>query len=493
MRRFIYPLLFIGIFVILFMVTNKKTGIANDTILTLNDGEVYSLTANRKEKDIGGIVYRMYAYNGKTPGPIFRVKQNAKIQINFTNNIDMDTTIHWHGLRLENSFDGVPQVTQKPVKNGESFLYELSFPDAGMYWYHPHVREDIQQERGLYGGIIVDPMESELQTVSVEIPLIFDDMLTENKDFFPSAKDATNFALMGRFGNVFLINGREFYETHVKRGSIVRFYLLNAANVRPFNISIEGIPLKVVGSDVGLYEKEFLTDSVIIGPAERYIVDAFFDAPGEYKIFHKNPERTVVMGKIIVDEERENKSMGFSIKDHKKTKDDIQKFSSFSNIKPEKEFLLTIDMRGMIMPPMEIGMHGGIEWEDSMFNMNMAHTNRMMEWIIKDEKGKKNEEIEYTVPVGSVKKIRIINTNNSMHPMQHSIHLHGQRFLVVEENGKRAENLVWKDTVMIPAGSYADILVDFNNPGKWMFHCHIAEHLESGMMAMFVVGGEGGE
>jgi FtsP/CotA-like multicopper oxidase with cupredoxin domain len=137
------------------------------------------------------------------------------------------------------------------------------------------------------------------------------------------------------------------------------------------------------------------------------------------------------------------------------------------------------------------GMHGAdglIEWEDTMFAMNQMHNNLMMSWFIEDKKtGKRNMDIMAEVTQGDIKMIRITNKKDSEHPMQHPIHLHGQRFLMVRENGVENTNLVWKDTVLIPKGSTVDLLVDFSNPGIWMMHCHIAEHLHSGMMMSFNV------
>lgn len=123
-----------------------------------------------------------------------------------------------------------------------------------------------------------------------------------------------------------------------------------------------------------------------------------------------------------------------------------------------------------------------------MFDLNRVHHNKLITWIIEDTTSKKqNMDIMHEVKVGDVKKVRIINDKNTGHPMQHPIHLHGQRFLVLGENEKSNQHLGWKDTVLVPAGSTIDILVDFTNPGDWMMHCHIAEHLESGMMIMFKV------
>ena len=145
-------------------------------------------------------------------------------------------------------------------------------------------------------------------------------------------------------------------------------------------------------------------------------------------------------------------------------------------------------MQGMDHSMMSMSSNEKIEWEDEMAMMNAMSTSKNMKWILKDKQtGKENMDVDYKVKLGDIKKIRFFNDPKSMHPMQHPMHLHGQRFLVLSEDGKPNDNLVWKDTVLVPKGSTVDILVEFTNPGKWMMHCHIAEHLEAGMMGMFSV------
>ena len=126
-------------------------------MVDLKNGDTYNLTASIVKKNINGQEVKMLAYNGSIPGPLIKVPQNAEITIHFKNDTDVDSTLHSHGIRLDNKFDGVPDVTQKAVKPGESFTYTLTFPDAGIFWYHPHVREDYAQELGLYGNFLVMP------------------------------------------------------------------------------------------------------------------------------------------------------------------------------------------------------------------------------------------------------------------------------------------------------------------------------------------------
>lgn len=461
-------------------------------IVEINDKAIFQLEASSVKKTINGDVVKMFAYNGQIPGPVIKVKQGTSIFVNFTNNLDVETTIHWHGIRLKNKYDGVPNITQQPIKPKESFLYELTFPDEGIYWYHPHIREDFQQELGLYGNIIVEPKTQDYYNkVNREIALFLDDikMAENNLDIF--GNDFAGFALMGRFGNEMLVNGQTDYKIDVNKNEITRFYLTDSANTRTFNFLIENHKLKLIGSDSGKYENEKFIDSVILSPGERYIVEVLFDKIGSYKILHKTPSRVFVLGVVNVkDGALQQQNLEFEkIKENNEIKKDIEQFKKYFDTNPDFEIDLTVDMDMMQMDHgMPMNTNQKIEWEDDMSMMNAMSTSKNTKWIIRDKKtGKENMDISYEVKVGDVKKIRIVNDPNSMHPMQHPIHLHGQRFLVLEEDGKKNENLAWKDTVLVPKGSTVDILVYFTNPGDWMLHCHIAEHLESGMMTMFKV------
>lgn len=466
------------------------------------DGETISLEAKPVMKKIGNVVLDMYGYNGQIPGPLIQVRQGDSVYVNFTNNLDMETTVHWHGIRLENRFDGVPNLTQDPVKPGQNFLYKLDFQDDGVYWYHPHVREDLQQELGLYGNIIVEPSQVPYNTVDRKVALFLDDVRIDDGSI-KTSNDYTTFALMGRFGNTMLVNGQTDYKLDLKKNDVVRLYLTDAANTRTFNFSIQDTRLKVVGGDSGRYEKESFASNVVISPGERYIVEAAFTDPGIYKILHRTPSTVYILGTVTV-------SDSSSVSNNYVLFDTIKEIDVIGDInirkylvaEPDYKLDLTVDMTNsdvMSQSPM-MGMdhsamgHGmmttvqPIEWEEENQMMNAMSTSENTKWIIRDSAtGKKNGEVEMKAKVGDYKKIRIFNDPNSPHPMQHPIHLHGQRFLILSQDGSPNKNMVWKDTVLVPTGSTVDILVDFSNPGTWPIHCHISEHLEAGMMANFFV------
>ncbi len=475
--------------------TNGLSAADESKAVELSDGQTFQIVASPVSKDINGITIRMYAYNKQIPGPLIKVKQGSTIYVNFTNNLDMDTTIHWHGIRLENRFDGVPNITQQPVKPKETFLYKVKFPDEGVYWYHTHVKEDMQQELGLYGGIFAEPKdESYFNKADKEVFLFLDDIKMAKDDVDVFGKDFVRFALMGRFGNVMLTNGQNYYKLNANKGDIIRFYLIDTANTRTFNFSVENHKLKLIGSDSGKYEREELKDAIIISPAERYIAEALFKNNGTFKIVHKTPSKTYILGEINVkDANSQNNDSGkfYELKENKEIISSIDNLRKYFNKEPDFQIDLTINMssmQGMDHSMMQMDSKEKIEWEDEMPSMNAMSTSKNTKWIIKDKAtGKENMDINYKVKVGDVKKIRIFNDPKSMHPMQHPMHLHGQRFLVLSVDGKQNDNLAWKDTVLVPKGSTVDILVEFTNPGNWMMHCHIAEHLEDGMMSMFTV------
>ena len=129
-----------------------------------------------------------------------------------------------------------------------------------------------------------------------------------------------------------------------------------------------------------------------------------------------------------------------------------------------------------------------VEWTGSMPMMNWASTGDQVRWILRDpETGRENMDIAWRFARGQTIKLRLVNERRAFHGMQHPIHLHGQRFIVLAMNGAALTDLAWKDTVMIPVGFTVDILVDLSNPGRWMLHCHIAEHLSAHMMMGFTV------
>jgi FtsP/CotA-like multicopper oxidase with cupredoxin domain len=309
------------------------------------------------------------------------------------------------------------------------------------------------------------------------------------------SKDEINHTLMGRFGNTMLVNGTTNFSLNAHQGDVVRFSVVNTASTRVFRLTIPGTKMKLVGSDNGWYEKETFTDAVTLSPSERAIVDVQFSKSGNYSIKNETPKATYVLGSVQVDGQKStlDVSKEFNVLKTHMLDDDARKMATeFQHKTPDKELDLTIDMpgmKGMRMDHMtDESSKDGIEWEDTMGMMNSNSTNKSLTWVLLDKAtGAKNHDINYSFKAGDKVKIRIFNDPHSMHPMQHTIHFHGNRFLVLATNGKENTNLVWKDSVLVPTGATVDILLEATNLGVWMAHCHISEHLEASMMINYSV------
>lgn len=472
--------------------------------IVLADGAMFNLVASRVRHEIGGREYDMMAYNGSVPGPTIRVKQGSEITINFTNKLPMKTLLHSHGVRMESLYDG-SQVVQKEMEPGETFAYKLRFPDPGIYWYHPHVRDDIQQPSGLYGAFIVEPSDTAYWSPAhQEHVLALGDILVENGELAPYSEEFVTHALMGRFGNTMVVNGKAEEVFEAKPGEVQRFYLVNVASTRTFNFRIPGARMKLVGSDGGRYETKRFVDSVILAPSERMIVEVHYPAAGTYVMEHASPSKTYPLGRIVVAGAvvTDSVSAAFdTIRSGDAISDEYATLRGrYLGKEPDKRIVLTVEtdmtaIMGRMMGGAGGHEHGGmmssgapIEWEDDMGAMNLFSTSKDTRWIIKDEEtGKENMDIQWSFAEGDYVKVRITNAKDSMHPMQHPVHFHGNRFLVLATNGVVNTNLVWKDTELVKAGDVTDILVEMSNPGKWMAHCHILEHLHTGMMIGYEV------
>ena len=472
------------------------------------DGDTLRLTAGLVSRTLRGRRLTMFGFNGQYPGPLISVAQRSTIFVDLMNQLDQPTSIHWHGIRLDNHFDGVPGFTQDAVAPGGHFVYQVHFPDAGIYWYHPHVREDTQQELGLYGNLFVrSPRPDYFGPANHEETLILDDLLVgEDRQLVPFGKDQTTHAFMGRFGNLFLVNGEPAWQMRARRGEVVRFLLTNVSNTRTLNLSFPGARMKIVGSDAGNYEHEQWVESLVIAPAERYIVHVRFTKVGDVALLNRVQGLDHLFGKFFyevdtlgvvhVDNVAAKPDLGSAfevLRADTAAAIDIERFRRYFDKPVDHSLLLTIEAHNLPFVSRQLMLLDSayfvpVEWTGTMPTMNWASSSDQIRWVLRDpDTGKENMDIDWAFHRGDVVKLRLANERRSMHAMQHPIHLHGQRFLVLSVNGVPNDDLVWKDTVLIPAGSTVDLLVDMMNPGRWMMHCHIAEHLSSGMMAAFSV------
>jgi len=462
----------------------------------LSDGDTLWLDA--------GVVRGGFAFNGEQPGPLLEVSRGSEIVVGFTNHLPDSTAIHWHGIRLDNRSDGAPGLTQPAIPPGGTFTYHIRFPDAGIFWYHAHVREDIQQDFGLYGNILVRSADSVLPPAHREEFLMLDDVLVGDQGPIPAGRESPTHALMGRFGNVFVVNAKRDYQLAGARGEVVRFYLTNAANARTMNLSFSGARMQLVAADAGAYATRRAVASVVIAPAERYVVNVTFDRPGRFALVNRVQALDHIFGRFFPEVDTLGIVTVSAVAAPRRPSPppaaaslapplDHAALDSLARRPPDKTLVLTL--RTNNLPPvterlmqLDSIFFQPVEWSGSMPMMNWAATGEQVRWILRDpETGRENMDIDWHFARGSTVKLRLVNERRAFHGMQHPIHLHGQRFLVLAVNGVPMRDLAWKDTVLVPAGSTVDILFDTTNPGHWMLHCHIAEHLSAGMMTHLTV------
>jgi FtsP/CotA-like multicopper oxidase with cupredoxin domain len=458
-------------------------------LVELAHGQQFDIRIAPVTKRLGDAIVRMLAYNGSIPGPILRVPQRAEVVVHVLNDGDLEATVHWHGLRLDNRYDGTAG-TQRPMPVGGRFTYHLTFPDPGIYWYHPHIREDYAQELGLYGNIVVVPSEPEYwPPVNRELTLTLDDILLEDGQVAPFSRSHPTYSAMGRFGNVLLTNGEPELTLAAQRGETVRLYLTNTANTRVFNVGLPGARMKLVGGDSGHYEHEAFVEGIVIAPSERVVVDVHFDKAGRLTLEHRTPNRTYELATITVGDERAEPSFAPQFETLRTNADMVAeraRMATYLNAEPDKVLALVAEMDlgppetqpgaaveyvcpmhpevrsaqparcpkcGMkLLPAAAVGdaaqgPHGhsrekeephhegaaghgqqpaGIEWEDDMVAVNRLTNPQNMRWKLVDRRtGAEGIAIDWQFRVGERVKIRLVNEMDSDHPMHHPFHIHG--------------------------------------------------------------------
>ena len=281
--------------------TEGLTEVVPTKVVRLHDGDSLDLRIATVSKRVGSDVLRMLAYNGSIPGPTLHVDQGAELTLEVANEADLEATVHWHGLRVENQYDGVPFETQAPIPTGGTYRQKIRFPDAGFYWYHPHIREDYALELGLYGTVIVEPSDpSYWPPIDRQISITLDDLLVEDGTIAPFRRSGPTFTAMGRFGNIMLINGETEFSGEAAIGDVVRLHVVNTANTRIFRFGVRGARMKLVGGDRGRYERETFVDDVLLSPSERAIIDVLFDQPGDVRLEHRTSDHVYDLGAFTV-------------------------------------------------------------------------------------------------------------------------------------------------------------------------------------------------
>ena len=472
-------------------------------VVRLKTGDTLDLTAGVVRRSIAGRDYSMFGFNGQYPGPLIAVTRGSTVTVRLTNQLPVPTTVHWHGVRLDNRFDGVPDSAHPAVAPGASFTYQLRFPDEGLFWYHPHVREDVQQDLGLYGNIFVSP-EGDPAAAAHDEFLILDDVLIGEAGLVPYGADTPTHAAMGRFGNVMLVNGETGWRASARMNEPLRLRLTNVSNTRTFNLSLgPGAHMTVISSDLGEFSHQVPVESVVIAPAERYTIDVTFDRPGSHALVNRVRaidhlygrffDAVDTLGTVTVTAGPPAMAGTAGAVPGRDAAEVLALAKANVGLPPQHTLLLSARFIGLPFVSEQLMRLDSIyfnpvEWEGTMPGMNQATTGQQAHWILTDaETGAENMDVHWKFRRGDLVRLRLVGTRNTLHGMHHPIHIHGQRFLVLAVNGTPNENPVWKDTVLLPAAGALDLLVEMSNPGTWMLHCHIAEHLQAGMMMHFDV------
>ncbi|MBS4045100.1 MAG: multicopper oxidase family protein [Alphaproteobacteria bacterium] len=413
----------------------------------------------------------VWAYNNSLPGPVLRLKQNDRLRAVLKNNLTQDTTIHWHGIRLPNAMDGVPGLTQKPVKPGESFTYDFACQDAGTFWYHPHAGNPEQVGRGLYGLLIVD--EPNPPPVDRDVAWILSDLrLDKNAQITPDFSSFFDLTHAGRLGNVALNNGKLVQPFAVTAGERIRLRLVNTANARIFDLRFSDHAPWIVALDGHPLDAPLQLgpqDRVTLGPGMR--VDLIVDLTGipgtRFPIFDRDFQG------------REHRLTDFAYVDAPAmaAKNRAEpKLAANPVTEPDLKTAerLPLLLGGGMGVPYALKVDGGPE-----LDMRQAWDKHRMAWSLNGEAMQDHSGHHGHAPLFSLKRGRsylIEASNDTSWP--HPVHLHGHVFRVLTQPGRP-----WRDTVLLQPGEKAQLALVADNPGHWMLHCHILEHQAAGMMA----------
>ena len=391
-----------------------------------------------------------WTYGGTVPGPLIRAKVGDRIIIHFTNHLPEGTSIHWHGMRVPNDMDGVPGVTQDPVAPEGSFRYEFVAKDAGTFWYHPHINSSAQVGWGMYGPILIeDPADS--AAFGDDLVMVLSDIsLTDVGEFLPADNGGEFGDLFGREGSVLLVNGKVQPTLKARVGKPQRWRIINTARARYYNIRMPGHRLTRLGGDNGLAEHSADIYSAVVVPGER--ADLVFTPQGE-------PGTTDLLEWVPVDR-------GFS--------------STFNRSREPMLNVELVDLPPVIPEPVPVALRH-IEPIDvtgaTEKSLEMTITTDYQNKVVMGINGiPYSRVVPIEASLGETQVWHLINPTAFAHPF----HLHGQFFQVLDD--ERIPE--WKDTVDLPSESelYIAIRFDPDRAGTWMYHCHILDHAESGMM-----------
>jgi FtsP/CotA-like multicopper oxidase with cupredoxin domain len=408
----------------------------------------------------------VWTYGGTVPGPELRLKQGERLRVELENLLPEDTTVHWHGIRLPNAMDGVPHLTQPPIKaNGGRFLYEFELRDAGTFWYHPHLGSSGQVGRGVYAPLIVE--EAAPPAVDRDVTWMLGDWRLDRRarivEDFDNFMDASH---AGRIGNTVTVNGaiREAFE--LRAGERLRLRLVNAANARIFALDFQGHEPVVIALDGHPVEPHRPQGGrVVLGPAMRadILLDATAEPGRSYRVVDDfYPRRAYRLLDVRYAKERLRGGRAGA---------PLPQLAPNPLAEPDlaRAERHRIEFGGGMMGSMPgMGMMSGMAW--TVNGEPMSDHGHGHEPVLK-------------LGLGRSYVLDLVNDTQWDHP----IHLHGHAFRLISRDGRPTRHREWLDTVLVRPRTRAEVAFVADNPGNWMIHCHILEHQHSGMMAVIRV------
>jgi FtsP/CotA-like multicopper oxidase with cupredoxin domain len=455
----------------------------------------------------------IWGYEGQSPGPTLRVRQGEELKVRLVNRLLQPTTIHWHGIRLPNAMDGTV-LTQAPVEPGDSFDYVFAPPDAGTFWYHPQVHAAEQVDRGLYGALIVEE-ESPPEGMSDVLMVIDDWWLYDSgaisEDTFGDLMVAAH---GGRKGNWLTVNGISRPRLTAPAGERLRLRLINAANARimrlafqgtePHLLAIDGQPLspRSLGAEALVLPPGGRADIGLPRGVEQVIVT--IDIEGEpLELASIERQRQPVRApepeaepegesEAEVEAEAEGESEAEveaepEIEAVAEIEPDAGDFAQL----PDNPLPATLDLAGavlvaMVMEGGAMGAMTGAVLDGKAMTMPELLSHGMT-WAINGIAGQANDPLadDPLVTVGRGQTV-VLSIENAT-AWAHALHLHGHHVRIVEDDGRTLDDPAWRDTVLIEPQRRLKVAFVADNPGKWLLHCHILEHGETGMMTWIEV------